>query len=58
MEEFIQEYKEEAASIIERIQHSLLAVNLDAENQELVEEIYRGVHTLKGSSRMFGFEQI
>lgn len=58
MEEFIQEFKEEVASIIERIQHTLLAVDLKAENQELVEEIYRGVHTLKGSSRMFGFEQI
>ena len=58
MEEFIQEFREEVNSIIERIQHSLLAVDLNADNQELVEEIYRGVHTLKGSSRMFGFEQI
>jgi len=58
MEEFIQEFREEVTSIIERIQQSLLAVDLEADNQELVEEIYRGVHTLKGSSRMFGFEQI
>lgn len=58
MEEFIQEFREEVNSIIERIQHSLLAIDLNADNQELVEEIYRGVHTLKGSSRMFGFEQI
>ena len=58
MEEFIQEFKEEVSSIIGRIQHALLSVDLEAENQELVEEIYRGLHTLKGSSRMFGFEQI
>ncbi len=58
MEEFIQEFREEVSSIIERIQQSLLSVDLEADNKELVEEIYRGVHTLKGSSRMFGFEQI
>ncbi len=58
MEEFIQEYREESYSIIERVQHNLLSVDLRSDNKELVEDMYRSIHTLKGSSRMFGFEQV
>lgn len=58
MEEFIQEFKEESTSIIERVQQALLSLDLKADNSSVIEEIFRGVHTLKGSSRMFGFEEI
>lgn len=58
MEQFIQEFKIEASGIIQKLQESLLALEQDKNNKVLIEEIFRGVHTLKGSSRMFGFDKI
>jgi len=58
MEEFIQEFKAEASSIIQRLQEQVLLLEHEKENKSIIEEIFRGVHTLKGSSRMFGFEKI
>lgn len=58
MEDFIDEFKAEARSIMENVQQQLMLLDQDPKNVELVQEIFRGVHTLKGSSRMFGFESI
>src|SRR6476660_812522 len=58
MEQFIQEFKVEAAGIIQKLQELLLSLEQDKNNKVLIEEIFRGVHTLKGSSRMFGFDKI
>jgi two-component system, chemotaxis family, sensor kinase CheA len=58
MEQFIQEFKVEASGIIQKLQELLLTLEQDKNNKLLIEEIFRGVHTLKGSSRMFGFEKI
>jgi two-component system chemotaxis sensor kinase CheA len=58
MEEFVQEFKAEAAGIIQRLQELVLMLEQDKNNKTLIEEIFRGVHTLKGSSRMFGFDKI
>lgn len=58
MEDFIDEFKAEARSIMENVQQQLMLLDQDPKNAELVQEIFRGVHTLKGSSRMFGFESI
>lgn len=58
MEQFIQEFKVEASGIIQKLQELLLSLEQDKNNKVLIEEIFRGVHTLKGSSRMFGFEKI
>jgi len=58
MEEFILEFKAEANGIIQRLQEQLLLLEADKKNKLVVEEIFRGIHTLKGSSRMFGFESI
>jgi two-component system, chemotaxis family, sensor kinase CheA len=58
MEQFIQEFKVEASGIIHKLQESLLSLEQDKNNKLLVEEIFRGIHTLKGSSRMFGFDKI
>lgn len=58
MEQFIQEFKVEASGIIQKLQELLLSLEQDKNNKVLIEEIFRGVHTLKGSSRMFGFDKI
>jgi two-component system, chemotaxis family, sensor kinase CheA len=58
MDQFIQEFKVEASGIIEKLQELLLSLEQDKSNKVLIEEIFRAVHTLKGSSRMFSFEKI
>ncbi len=58
MEEFVQEFKVEASGIIQRVQEHVFMLDQDKNNKSLIEEIFRGVHTLKGSSRMFGFDKI
>jgi two-component system chemotaxis sensor kinase CheA len=58
MEEFILEFKAEANGILERLQEQLLLLESEKKNKSVIEEIFRAIHTLKGSSRMFGFENI
>ena len=54
MEIFVQEAKEQ----LEIITQSLLDLEKNPENQEVVNEIFRAAHTLKGSSGMIGFTDI
>lgn len=58
MEEFINEFKAEASGIVSNVQQFLLTLESDRKNRSLVDEVFRGVHSLKGASRMFGFEKI
>lgn len=58
MEEFIQEFKVESGSIIETLQGLLMSYNDSTSKAQIAEELFRGIHTLKGTSRMFGFTQI
>ena len=54
LEIFIQEAKEQ----LEIITQSLLELEKNPKNQEVVNEIFRAAHTLKGSSGMMGFTDI
>ena len=54
LEIFIQEAKEQ----LEIITQSLLELEKNPKNQEVVNEIFRAAHTLKGSSGMMGFTGI
>lgn len=54
LEIFIQEAKEQ----LEIITQSLLELEKNPENQEVINEIFRAAHTLKGSSGMMGFTEI
>jgi len=54
LEIFIQEAKEQ----LEIITQSLLELEKNPKNQEVVNEIFRAAHTLKGSSGMMGFTEI
>jgi len=58
MEDFIQEFITESKGILQHLQESLMLLEEDRGNESLIEEIFRGLHTLKGSARMFGFEKI
>ncbi|MBB3564661.1 two-component system chemotaxis sensor kinase CheA [Rhizobium sp. BK512] len=51
-------FRTEAAECLEAIEAGLLDLNHDLENRDLVDAVFRGLHTLKGSGAMFGFEAL
>ncbi len=55
---FKQSFREEARETLADLESSLLALNNDPADRELVDRIFRGLHTLKGSGAMFGFETL
>src|SRR5688572_19894304 len=56
--DFQQEYIEEAKQVLKSLQQSLLQMaNKDA-GQEEVNNVYRYLHTIKGSAGMFGYHEI
>lgn len=54
----IQVFRTEAAELFETIEAGLLDLNNDLSNQNLIDAVFRGLHTLKGSGAMFGFEAL
>ena len=54
----IQVFRTEAAELFESIEAGLLDLNNDLSNQSLIDAVFRGLHTLKGSGAMFGFEAL
>jgi len=57
-EQFKKSFREEAREILAELESALLALNDDRGNAEVVGGIFRGLHTIKGSGAMFGFERI
>lgn len=55
-EQFRQLFIEEAKEHIETITQSLLILEKEPSNQEVVNALFRSAHTLKGSSGMMGFK--
>lgn len=49
---------EEATEIIEKLDIDIINYEEDPENKELLHELFRGVHTLKGSANSFGFSRL
>ncbi|MCP4311679.1 MAG: hypothetical protein GY790_10485 [Bacteroidetes bacterium] len=58
MESFKTKFIEEALEYISQLETGLLKLESSPEDQELIELIFRIMHTLKGNSAMFGFNQI
>ncbi len=58
MENFQQKFIEEANDLINELEITLLALEDDPQNNELVEKVFRVMHSLKGGGAMFGFERI
>jgi two-component system chemotaxis sensor kinase CheA len=58
MENFKQKYIEEANEIIAVLEESILNLESNRNNPEVIEEVFRSMHTLKGGAAMFGFEKI
>ncbi len=55
MDKFKDKFREEAIDNINELEESLLLIEKDKDNKELVERIFRAMHSLKGGGAMFGF---
>jgi len=57
-EQFKHSFREEAREILTELESALLELNENPSDTELVSRIFRGLHTIKGSGAMFGFERL
>lgn len=58
MIEFQKKYIEDAGELIAKLESDLIDFENDADNEAIIQEIFRVMHTLKGASGMFGFHRI
>ena len=56
MNSFVEKFKVEVSEYFERLESRLLQLELDPENLQVIGEIFRIMHTMKGSGGMFGFD--
>jgi two-component system chemotaxis sensor kinase CheA len=53
-----QAFIEEASELLSELELSLLEVEKCPDNNDLIAKIFRALHTIKGSSGMFGYDEI
>jgi two-component system chemotaxis sensor kinase CheA len=58
MSDFTQKFIEEALDFVSQIETAILTLETDPNNAALIDEIFRHMHSLKGSGGMFGFDNI
>ncbi len=58
MESHRKAYRAEAYELLAELETSLLALEEDPEDMELIGRVFRALHTIKGSGAMFGFDDI
>ena len=58
MEQFQANFINEAKDVLQDLEEALLKLEVDYENLEQVEDVFRVMHTLKGSANMFGFDLV
>ncbi len=51
-------FREEARELIEELEEALLGLEENPRDRELVDRVFRAMHTLKGSGSMFGFDDV
>ncbi len=56
--ELIEEFVTESNELIETVGNELMSLEIEPENQNIVNEIFRVFHTLKGNSGMVGLHQM
>ena len=56
--EFVDKFVQEAREILERLERGVVELERGDTNAELLTELLRAAHTLKGSSRMLKFMDI
>ncbi|MDD5759036.1 MAG: Hpt domain-containing protein, partial [Desulfobulbaceae bacterium] len=55
---YIDTYREEACERLAELETSLLELEERPDDMELVNQVFRAMHTIKGSGAMFGFDDI
>ena len=55
---FVEKFKDEVGEYFERLESGLLLLEHELDNQNVIDEIFRIMHSLKGSGGMFGFDLI
>ncbi|MFP4091669.1 MAG: Hpt domain-containing protein [Cyclobacteriaceae bacterium] len=58
MEEFHQTFFEDTRDLLKQLEQAILTLESEPEDQEIIEEIFRVMHTIKGAANMFGFDLI
>ena len=51
-------FREEAYELLTELESSLLELEQNPADNELISKIFRAMHTIKGSGAMFGFDQV
>ncbi|MHA6718107.1 chemotaxis protein CheA [Sphingomonas sp. RS6] len=51
-------FRVEAGDLLDQIEQGLLDLSNQLDDQDLVNAVFRGLHTLKGSGAMFGFDAL
>ncbi len=58
MDNFQKKFIEEATDLINTLEESLLALDSNPDDKQIIADIFRVMHSLKGGGAMFGFENI
>src|ERR1700747_1056509 len=58
MAEVIQEFLVESNEGLDRFDRDLIALEKDKSSRELLDSIFRAVHTIKGTGGVLGFEKL
>jgi len=56
MNSFVEKFKVEVGEYCERLESGLLQLEHNPENHQVIADIFRMMHTMKGSGGMFGFD--
>ena len=55
---FIGKFQEEAQDLLQRLNEGVITLEGDPDNRELIDQMMRDAHTIKGTSRMVGLIEI
>lgn len=58
MDEIIEDFKVEAGELIDSLDQDLLSLEQTPDNLELLNQIFRPVHTIKGNASFLGFDKL
>ncbi|MDD2463868.1 MAG: chemotaxis protein CheA [Desulfobulbus sp.] len=57
-DQYIEVFREEAAELLTSLETALLELEESPQDEELVAQVFRAMHTIKGSGAMFGFNEV
>ncbi|MFT6327191.1 MAG: two-component system chemotaxis sensor kinase CheA, partial [Crocinitomicaceae bacterium] len=51
-------FEEESRDLLQQAESTLLLLEDDIDNDELINDLFRAIHTIKGSAGIFGFDSV